>query len=427
MSCTEDTGPSSRTDRDPVEDWRGLGDLVSLATDRLTAPVEGMHDAIGDRWFGLAGSSVAPVKRAYRTFTSGVYGSVRMTASALGTAIGLAAEAADRHNEPPSLWGSPMGSGIQAAVNALWGDELERRRSPLHVDLGLRDSAGQTIDVHQEAIADAFPHPTSRLLVLVHGLGETEGCWWRQEDDDETRRGLGETLAADAFTPLSFRYNTGRHVSDNGLDLAELIEDIARVWPVPVDEIAVVGNSMGGLVVRSAVHVGGAAGHAWPRAVRHIVTVGAPHLGAPLEKGTNLVSWGLRIAPESRPIGEFLDLRSSGIKDLRFGAVREADWHGADPDALLRDVVGDVSLPDGVAQHFVAGVITADPTHPVGVLVGDLVVRAGSGTGRGRSRRVEATHLRVFGGMNHTDLLHDPAVHEQIRQWFGAESGDRSG
>lgn len=419
MSHPEETDSLPRRDRHAVEDWRGLGDLVSLATERLSAPVEGMHDAIGDRWFGLAGSSVAPVKQAYRLFTSSVYGSMRMTASALGTAMGLAAEAADRNDSAPSLWSSPLGSGIQAAVNALWGDELERRSSPLRVGLGLRDPAGRPIDVDRVAIAEAFPQPTSRLVVLLHGLGQTERIWWRQADDDEAGRGLGETLAADSLTPLSIRFNTGRRVSDNGADLAEILEVIARSWPVPIDEIALVGSSMGGLVARSSVHAGRAGGHDWLDTVRHVVTVGAPHLGAPLEKGTNLVSWGLRVAPESRPISEFLDFRSGGIKDLRFGAIRDDDWHEADPDPLLRDVVDDVPLPNGIEQHFVAGVITADPSHPVGLLVGDLVVRVGSGTGRSRNRRVEATHLRVFGGRNHTDLVHDPDVHAQVSAWLG--------
>jgi len=155
-----------------------------------------------------------------------------------------------------------------------------------------------------------------------------------------------------------------------------------------------------------------------------VVTVGAPHLGAPIEKGTNLISWALGHLPESRPLGEFVDRRSVGIKDLRFGAIREEDWKGFDPDALLRDVVGDSPPPEGVQHHFIAGVITADPNHPLGVLVGDLIVRVGSGTGRSRRRRIEATNVRVFGGRRHFDLLHDAVVHDQVRSWLAAQVSD---
>jgi hypothetical protein len=148
------------------------------------------------------------------------------------------------------------------------------------------------------------------------------------------------------------------------------------------------------------------------------VTLGTPHLGAPLEKGVNVASWTLSLAPESRPLGEFLDHRSDGIKDLRFGAIREDDWDDTDPDALLTDLVADVPLPGSVEQHFVAGVVTTEPTHPIGALVGDLIVRVGSGIGRGRRRHVAATNVRILGGRHHVDLAGDPAVHEQVRAWL---------
>ena len=53
-------------------------------------------------------------------------------------------------------------------------------------------------------------------------------------------------------TPVFVRYNTGRHISDNGRDLAALVEQIVAAWPVPVEEVSLVGHSMGGLVSRSA-------------------------------------------------------------------------------------------------------------------------------------------------------------------------------
>ena len=76
-SPPEDTG-------DTVDDWRDLGDLLALATERLTLPVEGIHDAIADRWFRLAGPAAAPAQRAYRAATAGIYRSVRLAGAALG-------------------------------------------------------------------------------------------------------------------------------------------------------------------------------------------------------------------------------------------------------------------------------------------------------------------------------------------------------
>jgi hypothetical protein len=401
-----------------VSDWQGLGDLVALATERLIAPVEGMHDAIADRWFGIAGPGAAGGRRAYGALTASMYQAVRLTGSALGAALAIGAAMAGSLNRTRPLWRSTLGSGIQSTANAIWGDELERRSSNLSIELSLRDTGGDPIRTDPATLALAYPEPSPRLAVLLHGLGETERCFQGRAEDDGTTAGMSDILVADSFTPLLVRYNTGRHVSDNGAALASLLEETVRSWPVGVEEIVFVGNSMGGLLARSTVHAGFAADHRWPGLVEHVVTLGSPHLGAPLEKGANLIAWALGFAPESRPLGEFINQRSAGIKDLRFGAIREDDWRGSDPDALLRDVVEDFSLPGVIEQHFITGAVTAEPGHPVGVLFGDLIVRSGSGIGRGRRRLVEATDVRVLGGRRHFDLLHDPLVHDQVRGWL---------
>ncbi|MGZ5385106.1 MAG: hypothetical protein ACXWH0_14125, partial [Acidimicrobiia bacterium] len=131
MNTDSDRTNTPPNDAAALEDWRGLGDLVTLAAERLTAPVEGMHRAIAGRWFGLAGERAAPVGRAYDEFTGRVYGSVRVAGLAVGAALALGAAAVEDRNGLPPLWRSSRGSGIRAIANALWGDELERRRSDL--------------------------------------------------------------------------------------------------------------------------------------------------------------------------------------------------------------------------------------------------------------------------------------------------------
>ena len=86
---------------------------------------------------------------------------------------------------------------------------------------------------------------------------------------------------------------------------------------------------------------------------------------------------------------------------------------------MLGDTVGDTGALEGVQEHFIAGVITSEPGHPMGALLGDLVVRVGSGIGRGRRRRIEAKDVRVIGRRRHFDLVRDPEVHEQVREWLG--------
>jgi pimeloyl-ACP methyl ester carboxylesterase len=391
----------------------GLGDLVGLVVDRLIAPVEGVHRAVagrGLRWIGVGSTQTGRrVDAAIATF----YDAIRLTGSAFGATVGLGAMMAVKRSQPVS--GSRLGSRFQAAINATWGDELEQQGNDLRIEMGLRDREGKPVRVAPDDLAAGFPSATSRVVVLVHGLGRTERCWL----DKGEQAGLWERLAADpTLTPVMIRYNSGRHISENGADMALLVDQLWRSWPTPVESISLVGHSMGGLVIRSACHVGQAAHQTWVDTVDKVITVGTPHLGAPLEKMANVVSWGLRVTPESRSLADFLDHRSVGIKDLRFGAIAEDDWKGSSPDDLLRNTVSYVPALEGVNHHFVTAVITSDPAHPVGALVGDLMVRPASGIGQGRRRRIEATEVRVIGGRRHFDLLHDPEVQDQVMGWL---------
>jgi hypothetical protein len=154
--------------------------------------------------------------------------------------------------------------------------------------------------------------------------------------------------------------------------------------------------------------------------VRHVVFLGSPHLGAPLEKAANVTAWLLGLIDVTRPFADALNARSLGVKDLRFGSLRDEDWQGADLDALLVDRTGNVPLLEGAAHYFVAATVTRDPRHPLGVAVGDLLVREASACGRGRVRRMQFSldNGRHFGPMNHFELLNHPDVYDQMRRWL---------
>ena len=105
---------------------------------------------------------------------------------------------------------------------------------------------------------------------------------------------------------------------------------------MPVEEIALVGHSMGGLVARSASHQAVEAGRAWPALVRHVVSLGTPHLGAPLAQGLHYAAHALHAVPETRPFARFLRRRSAGIRDLRQGSLVDRDWDGLRPRRAAR-------------------------------------------------------------------------------------------
>ena len=404
----------------------GVVDAATAVLDGGLATIKGVHTAIAGKPFSLLriAPGVAEVSNVVRVvhdgITSFVYAGMRGLISASAAAAKLAAGLAPPGDEEPRP-GTPTDIAI-AALNGFAGERLERDGNPLATKMGLRHR-GRAVPLDRAALAAAFPNASPRLAVFVHGLSCNES-WWqlhaeRHYGDRETT--YGSRLQTDlGYTPLYVRYNSGLHISDNGRQLARLLDQVAREWPVPVDELILVGHSMGGLVVRSACHYGQTDSFDWVRGVRHVFFLGAPHLGAPLEKVANVTAWFLGLTDITRPFANALNARSVGIKDLRFGALLDEHWQSEDLDALLVDRTGNVPLLEGAAHYFVAATVTRDPRHPLGVAVGDLLVRHASATGRGRTRRIQFSleNGRHFGPMNHFELLNHPDLYDQMRRWL---------
>jgi pimeloyl-ACP methyl ester carboxylesterase len=404
---------------------RAAGELAGRAVGSAVGLLGEFHAGIAGRPFGALGGAATPVRVVHDGISRAVYDRVadglRVAARGGGA---LAAQAA--RPEGRSLTERPVAAFALGALAGAFGSHMED--SELAVRMELRAGRGGAI-VEGEHPAAAVPEPTGQLVVFVHGLCETEGAWWlpargtrRPEPGTvpERVRSYGDRLHAERdYTPLYLRYNTGRHISENGRDLAEQLEAVLAHWPVAVERLVLVGHSMGGLVARSACHFGETAGHRWAEPVSHVFCLGTPHLGADLEKGTNIVSWGLAKLPETRPLARALNWRSAGIKDLRFGSCAETDWSDCDPDEFLRDRCDEVPFLPHARYFFVGAALSP---APLGRMFGDLLVRmpSASGRGNGRGRRIpfEVGCGLELSGLTHFDLLCHPAVLDQLRRWL---------
>lgn len=398
------------------------GALAGRALGAFGTAIRDTHLAISGRVFERLGTGAAPVRRAHDAISALAYGGVgvglRRTPRAAGGVAALV-----RPGGANRLGDSVGGALALGALNAAAGDRLAVEHSPLAVPMQLR-AGGHPVDADAAALAAAYPDASPRVVVFVHGLAGNEDVWRLDPfgRDVPDRVVYGDLLRDElGITPVFVRYNTGRRISDNGGDLSALLEALVAHWPVPVRELAIVGHSMGGLVARAALHVAQADGERWLGLTEHVVCLGSPHAGAPLERGANLLGHTLRAVAETRPWAALVEARSVGIKDLRYGAVARADWEGFDPDERLRDRRTVVLPPPGVTVHVVSACVTADRDHPIGRVVGDVLVQERSATGPRAAHPLPGSveHHRHLDAANHWTLLSHPDVGAALLAWLG--------
>lgn len=369
-----------------------------------------MHTALAGRVFGLVPGG--PARLLHDTISEGVY----RTVAGASRATGAVASAVLHGRAPAPLSERPGTAGLVGAINGAWGDRLERDGNPLALTLCARRDR-RTVPPTRTGILAAIPEPTDRLLVLVHGLCETDEAWGPYAEPAFDAR----LEAEHDWTGLRIRYNTGRRISVNGRELADLLHRLERAWPVPLEAVAIVGHSMGALVARSACHLGAEERAPWAGRVRHVVSLGAPHHGAPLERLAAFGTAVLHRLPETRPLATALASRSVGIKDLRHGSLLDVDWDGLDPDLPGPDRCGNPPLLRGARHHVVSASITADPRHPLGRALGDLLVLEDSACGRAARHRhipFDPADMHHLGGLHHFHLLRHPLVYAQLERWL---------
>jgi len=383
-----------------LSDLRGISQLGIDALIGITGVVESLHHTIASRP-GIVGPR--PDGRP-SGITGFVYRTVRKTPRVVGHGLNLIFARVTPSDAGAS---TPEREAFLAALNGVWGDHLVKTSNPLAIPMSLR--------IGGRPYVSALRAPTERLLVLVHGLAMSDLQWKRPDHDH------GQALARDAgFTPVYLHYNSGRHVSENGRDFAALLEGLVATWPVALQELVIVGHSMGGLVARSACSIGAA--QPWMRSLTKMVFLGTPHHGAPLERGGRIVDTLLGISPYVAPFARLGQARSAGITDLRFGNLQDADWQHRDRHTQRHDDRVPTPLPEGVRCYFVAATTASAAGSLRSTVIGDGLVPLASALGKHRSPalalKVPKSHRLIATSANHWDLLSRGDVYSQLRKWL---------
>lgn len=312
---------------------------------------------------------------------------------------------------------APLTTKLIAGLNGVCGDHLEASGNPLAIAMHFHTLKQQLV-LSPEDISTAIPEAAPDIIVMVHGLCLSHEYWHRNESAS-----IGDLLQqASGATPLYLNYNTGRHISTNGQELATQLEELVLNWPVKVRSLTLIGHSMGGLVLRSACHYAEQTKASWIRKLKNAVYLGSPHHGAALAKAGHLLTFAMIKTKYAEPLA-FGQYSSAGMKDLRHGNLLDGDWQGIDQDDLSPDLRNPVPLISHVEHYFLAAAV-GEEIHDFSTLVfGDLLVRLGSATGHHRDDlkklHIKPENCRIFHGLNHFDLLDNQVVQDQIVAWLG--------
>lgn len=384
-----------------LDSFTGIVDLVEAMHATIARRASPINLSSGDRTSGITGL----VYRAIRALPNALSGGIDRVLPALNVLMDENTSSREREI-------------VHAALNGVLGDHLEQTNNPLAIPMSFRVS-GQRLPLQKQVLAAAIPKPGRKILLLVHGLCMSDLQWTRDGHSH------GAALAAQlGYTEVHLHYNSGRHISHNGKELADRIEALLAQWPDAVEELVIVAHSMGGLLSHSALHYAAAANHRWPQSLRKLIFLGTPHHGAPLERGGSWLDAMIDFSPYTAPFSRLSKVRSAGITDLRYGNLLDEDWNMTDRFERSGDLRQPVPLPEGVEYYALAATRTEQAGVLANKVVGDGLVPTESALGQHSDPEfclaIAQENKAVVYEMNHFDLLSRPEVFGQLRAWLAA-------
>lgn len=396
--------------RNTSADLQGLTSLITDATIGITDLVEAMHKRvvhppllpstpIQHLITKIAGITFNNIRWSTRFISKG-------TDKALGKLTTLFGE----------IEATEKREAIRSVLNGVIGDHLKKKENPLQISMQLRHEA-KAISINSKSIKNAYSTINGKILLMVHGSCLNDIQWTQKEHNH------GKLLAKELQkTPIFLHYNSGLHISTNGKELNELLEDLVQNWPVPVEELVILAHSMGGLVSRSALYYGQEQQKSWTKQLKKIIFLGTPHHGAPMEKAGNFVDVALEAIPYAKPFARLGKIRSAGVTDLRYGNLLDEDWHNDDRFKMQGDKRQNISLPEQIECYSIAGVAGKVTASKASKLLGDKMVGVKSALGQHKdptkNLQFKKENTWIVYETSHSALLSNPKIYTKIKSWM---------
>lgn len=415
---------------------KGGTQLVFDSVAGITGVVEGMYRNISalPLPFGPepAGSAPGIAGLVYRCIHLG-----NATARGITSAVLTPLTAHIDQHYPPG----PYRQALIAVLNGICGDHLAATDNPLAIPLRFRvylpaasdadtdatqssepqrfahlfesEKRGYELYPQNDALSEPDFQPSAKLLICAHGLCMND-LEWTSHGHNHAHM-LAQRYG---YTPVFSHYNSGRHISDNGRELAYALESLIANWPVPVETVTLLGFSMGGLCFRSALEIARLDQLSWPNKVGKAAYVGTPHHGSALERGGYWLQKSATFSPYTAPLAALGKIRSAGIIDLRHGNILDQDWCDVDVHNDNRDHRVAVPLADGIAHYAIAASLSRTTAEPGS----DGLVHPDSGLGRHQDSsfnlEFDDDKQRLIPELGHLAMLRDERVAEQLLAWL---------
>ncbi len=321
-------------------------------------------------------------------------------------------------------WGR-LGRSI---LNGVIGDYLEKENNPLAIQMGFYYQCKRLV-LDQNLVHQLDSPLSNKVVVFVHGLTNLETVWdyhLKAPGSDESlvdhyidtcfdsksevsRENYGSKLQQDfGYTPFYLRYNTGLSLEKNGRLLAKQLTQLFEQYPIAIDELMLVGFSMGGLLLRNAQYSAMQHNMPWLAALSKCMYLGTPHEGSPLEKFGHFSGEIVRHFPKDyiSHWADWIDRRSVGIRDLKHGLKFLTPLD--EQQAVC------TSFYESARHYFISGSIGRDEDSFISRILGDSLVRQGSANPSAAPAHSQNAH---FEGLPHIPLAHSERVYQQMASW----------
>jgi pimeloyl-ACP methyl ester carboxylesterase len=303
-------------------------------------------------------------------------------------------------------------------INGLFGDKMQKNGHPALVTMSFRHNSRDISVENLDAYCPLQEHG-GNLVLFVHGLMNDETIW-KSNPEDLVQRTGSFVENQKRGTILYLRYNTGRHISENGRDLSFLLEKLVQYYPSKINSLTLVCHSMGGLVGRSAGYYAQYLGHRWVSLLKKVFLIGVPNEGSYLARIAHMTQYFLRKADPSvnDTIATLFDIRSNGIKDLSFGFLVDEDWEGTGYEKKKSAPATKVFPLEHVEYYLIAATVTKRSEEKrLFRFFGDGLVEEKSALSRlfiENKLNTGNVFFRLFETENHLTLLENEEIHSYI-------------